>query len=91
MKGQNGFPSPPTVIFPSTGHYFVATGSSSGLSAAMARMSSVIFIEQYFGLHMLHKWPASTSCGAAAVSGEQGRNVVRRGWRLLGRCQGSVE
>ena len=39
-------------------HYrqLATTGNSSGFSAAMARISSVIFIEQYFGPHMLQKW-----------------------------------
>jgi hypothetical protein len=32
------------------------TGNSSGRSAAIARISSVIFIEQYFGPHVLQKW-----------------------------------
>ena len=72
-------------------HACAATGSSNGLSAAIARMSSVIFIEQYFGPHMLQEWAASAGCGAAAVSGEQRRNVVRRGWRLLSRRQCGVE
>ena len=39
------------------GNYnFTTTGNSSGFSAAIARISSVIFIEQYFGPHMLQKW-----------------------------------
>jgi hypothetical protein len=32
-----------------------ATDISGGFSAAIARISSVIFIEQYFGPHMLQK------------------------------------
>ena len=37
---------------------------SSGFSAAMARMSSVIFMEQYLGPHMLQKWALlKVSCG----------------------------
>jgi hypothetical protein len=40
---------------------------SSGFSAAIARMSSVIFIEQYFGPHMLQKWALlNVSCGSAS-------------------------
>ena len=38
--------------------YFIATGNSSGRSAAMARISSVNFIEQYIGPHMLQKCAA---------------------------------
>ena len=34
------------------------------LLAAISRMSSVIFIEQYFGPHMLQKWALlKVSCG----------------------------
>jgi len=36
-------------------HTFAPVGTSSGLSAAIARMSSVIFIEQFFGPRMLQK------------------------------------
>jgi hypothetical protein len=32
------------------------TGNGISLSAAIARISSVIFIEQYLGPHMLQKW-----------------------------------
>jgi hypothetical protein len=42
-----------------------AVASSSAFSAAIARMSSVIFIEQYFGPHMLQKWALlNVSCGS---------------------------
>ena len=37
-------------------YHFATTGNSSGFSAAIARISSVIFIEQYFEPHMLQKW-----------------------------------
>ena len=48
-------------------HYSAATGNSSGFSAAIARMSSVIFIEQYFGPHMLQKWALlNVSCGSVS-------------------------
>ena len=51
-----------------TGRYGVATtGNSSGFSAAIARISSVIFIEQYFGPHMLQKWALlNVSCGSVS-------------------------
>jgi len=39
--------------------YWVASGASSGPPAAIARISSVIFIEQYFGLQLLQKWALS--------------------------------
>lgn len=38
--------------------YFTVAGTSSGFSAAIVRMSAVIFIEQYFGPHMLHRYTA---------------------------------
>ena len=35
--------------------------------AAISRMSSVIFIEQYFGPHMLQKWALlNVSCGSVS-------------------------
>src|SRR6188768_1428416 len=46
------------MIIPFRFYYYVlaTTGNSSGFSAAIARISSVIFIEQYFGPHILQKW-----------------------------------
>jgi hypothetical protein len=44
-----------------------STGTSNGRSAAIARISSVIFIEQYFGPHMLQKC-ALLNVSAGSVS-----------------------
>jgi len=38
-----------------SGGYLAATDGSSAPRAAISRMSCVIFIEQYFGPHMLQK------------------------------------
>ena len=41
--------------------------SSCALASAILRMSSVIFIEQYFGPHMLQKWALlKVSAGSVA-------------------------
>ena len=40
-------------------------GVPAASAAAMSRMSCVIFIEQYFGPHMLQKWALlNVSCGS---------------------------
>ena len=46
--------------------YFAATGTSSGFSAAIARMSSVIFIEQYFGPKRLQQQAPSVYMSLSA-------------------------
>ena len=46
---------------------WIVTGSlvPAASAAAMSRMSCVIFIEQYFGPHMLQKWALlNVSCGS---------------------------
>ncbi len=45
-------------------HRSVVGNSTNFFSLAICRMSSVIFIEQYFGPHMLQKWALlNVSCG----------------------------
>jgi hypothetical protein len=53
------------------------TGTSSGFSAAIARISSVIFIEQYFGPHMLQKWALLTCLGLAMPGFALGYTAIR--------------
>ena len=57
------FIAPPAAV----SHRSDPTGNGSSPSAAIARMSSVIFIEQYFGPHMLQKWALlNVSCGSVS-------------------------